>query len=338
MIFLTLFLFVHSAVHIRPLQQSDEPFLSEYGKGPFKVPDDVAKFYQKNAFMFTPQQNARNPAMWNENSYTYNPMTGVQFFPGMGCSPYGPCPGRDPRIRNPFAMLYPYINPFFGYWAEVLDLKSTQPIGTTNTQALGSLGDSENETPEMEEGAPPMQLQKFQYFQKPNELQLSKPHQFGGYSPYGGYRPGPMPYTPYQPPGAQDARNCLTSLGFTAADTLLQKYCSPLGKYRKALAVSGDCKSYGYGQNFYHQGAADNMALQYCQKQCRANPSCVGRCKVMASDDHVCKFLKNKAATNPASQSPFGGMGGGMGRGGGRPPYGGYGGGYGGYRRGGGPF
>jgi len=306
MIFLTLFLFVHSAVHIQPLQQSDEPFLSEYGKGPFKVADDVAKFYHKNAFMFTPQQNAQNPAMWNENSYTFNPMTGVQFFPGMGCSPYGPCPGRDPR--------------------SVLLLSRT-------------LGDGEHESHEMEQDTAPMQLQKFQHFQKPDELQLSKPHQFGGYSPYGGYRPGPMPYTPYQPPGAQDARNCLTSLGFTAADTLLQKYCSPLGKYRKALAVSGDCKSYGYGQNFYHQGAADNMALQYCQKQCRANPSCVGRCKVMASDDHVCKFLKNKAATNPANQSPYGGrgMGGGMGRGGfgGRSPYGGYGGGY---RRGGGPF
>lgn len=57
----------------------------------------------------------------------------------------------------------------------------------------------------------------------------------------------------------------------------------------------------------------------------------------MASDDHVCKFLRNKANSNPANQqnngmSPFGG-GNNPSRGyngGGYNPYGGY--------RGGGPF
>merc|ERR1719150_2394158 len=143
MIILSLFLFVHSTPHVEPLSLSHEPILKEYGHFPFEVSDDMAKFYHQHAYMFTPQQNSRNPAMWNENSYKYNPMYGVQWVPGAGCSPYGPCPGRLP-VRPPRS-LSPYAS-YASQYASMIPRYYSQPPMYGNIPLSGHNSDAQTST------------------------------------------------------------------------------------------------------------------------------------------------------------------------------------------------
>merc|ERR1719361_2484310 len=156
-------------------------------------------------------------------------MTGLQFLPGFGCSPFGPCPGRDPRSSSPlqFPMMPPFFMnalPFYNYFSS-LSNNMNPPVKTKPSRTGGDLGDGgKREAPEIEhEEEHPMHqmLPPSRFLPFPDQMKLAKPHQYPGggypgYPPRGGYYPPPgsMPFRP--PSQAQDARNCLTNLGFTA--------------------------------------------------------------------------------------------------------------------------